>query len=383
MAEPGSPTQVLIGPLSSERPASVLAAASGDRRCRRGLTVGLKLLVSALIIAYLVRTQRLEVTRIKHAWHSPLHLWVALGVLLLLPFLLTLRWQVLLRALQYRLPYQNMLGLTFMAVFFDSIIPGGAADVIRGYYLDRNFQLQHRARALSTVVVDRFLGVMGLVLSALAALVFKGHTALARNVMRPLTMGTAAAGLAFILVFLFLASKNNVGRDLLERLCSHITELKLPMHVYDASRSYANKSRAMLQALFLSLVGNAFTIIVFVLLGSALSESHLKFVDYFCLVPLGLFIAQIPISPGGIGVGHLGFYSLFQMAGSRYGAEIFSMFIVVRFLSGLPGLFCFLLNRGKTDAKQRIGIAPPETNEQRGQEVAPHWASAVATHRNN
>jgi hypothetical protein len=48
--------------------------------------------------------------------------------------------------------------------------------VIRGYYLDRSFRLQHRARVLTTVVVDRLFGVMGLVLAALGALVLKSHS---------------------------------------------------------------------------------------------------------------------------------------------------------------------------------------------------------------
>ena len=45
----------------------------------------------------------------------------------------------------------------------------------------------------------------------------------------------------------------------------------------------------------------------------------------------------------GIGVGHIAFYSLFVMAGSRLGADLFSLFIVIRFISALPGLFYFLL----------------------------------------
>ena len=80
----------------------------------------------------------------RDAWHSPVQLWAALALLLLLLFVLTLRWQVLLHALEYRLPYHNMLSMTFMVFFFDTILPGGAADVIRGYYLDRSFRLQHR-----------------------------------------------------------------------------------------------------------------------------------------------------------------------------------------------------------------------------------------------
>lgn len=325
----------------------------GQKRWRQAFIISVKLLVSAFILAYLVHTQRLGMIRIKDAWHSPVQLSAALALLLFLPLVLTLRWQVLLRALGYRLPYRSMLSMTFMVVFFDTMLPGGAADVIRGYYLDRNFRLQHRARALTTVVVDRFLGVMGLVLAALAALVLKSHTALAGTALRSLELGSGLVGLVFLLVFLFLAGRRNIGRQLLDWSCSRIRVFKPLLMVYDAFRSYADKTGPMLQALGLSIAGNVFTITSFLLLGSALGEFHLRAADYFCLVPLGLFVAQIPISPGGIGVGHLGFYSLFQMAGSRLGAEIFSLFIVVRFVSSLPGFFCFLLTRRQTQGQVR------------------------------
>jgi uncharacterized protein (TIRG00374 family) len=317
----------------------------GQQRSRQVFIIGVKLLISALIIGYLIHTQRLKITWIRDALHAPVRLWGALALLLLLPFVMTLRWQVLLRALDYRLPYRNTLSMTFMLVFFDTIMPGGAADVIRGYYLDRSFRLQHRARALTTVVVDRFLGVMGLIIAALGALVLKSHTTLGETALHSLELISSSVALVFLFVFLFLLGRRNIGRTLLDWMCSQIRLLKPLLNVYDAFRSYVEKIGPMLQALGLSIAGNALTITSFLLLGAVVGESHLRAVDYFCLVPLGLFVAAIPISPGGIGVGHLGFYSLFEMAGSRLGAEIFSLFILVRFVSSLPGLFFFLRTR--------------------------------------
>jgi len=317
-----------------------------------------KLLVSAAIITYLVETQRLGMRRIIAAWHCPVRTSVALGLLFLLPFILTFRWRVLLRALRYRLRFRSLLSMTFMVVFFDTMLPGGAADVIRGYYLDRNFRLEQRARALSSVVVDRFLGVMGLVLAALVALALS-HTGLAESVLHSLELSLAMVGCVFVLVFFFLAGAKDVGRELLQHVCSREGIRKPVLAVYDAFRSYATRTGALLQALSLSVLGTVFTITSFVLLGSAMGASQLRSADYFCLVPVGLFVAQIPISPGGIGVGHLGFYSLFRMAGSNSGAEIFSLFIVARFISSLPGLFCFLLTRRETRDAQKPAVLAP------------------------
>ena len=63
--------------------------------------------------------------------------------------------------------------------------------------------------------------------------------------------------------------------------------------------------------------------------------------DALFVVPVGLVVAQLPVSPGGIGVGHVGFYSLFALVGSRLGADVFSLYVVLHFVSSLPGLACF------------------------------------------
>jgi hypothetical protein len=129
----------------------------GQKRQRQVFVLGVKLLVSAVILCYLVHTQRLGIMRIRDAWHSPVQLWAAL------------------------------------AFFFDTILPGGAADVIRGYYLDRSFRLQHRVRALTTVVVDRLFGIMGLVLAALGALVLKSYSIASKTALHSLELISSVA----------------------------------------------------------------------------------------------------------------------------------------------------------------------------------------------
>jgi uncharacterized protein (TIRG00374 family) len=346
--------QVLSIAVVEDEAAPVVVPSRGTINWRPVFWLG-KLLVSTGMVTYLVKTQRLGMGRIVAAWHSPVQTSIALGLLFLLPIVLTFRWYILLRALRYPLSFRSLLNLTFMAAFFDTMLPGGAADAIRGYYLDRNFRLEQRARALSSVVVDRFLGVMGLILAALVALVLS-HTGLAESVLHSLELSLALVGCASVLVLFFLAGKKNVGRELLQRVCPREGIRKTVLAVYDAFRSYSTRTAALLQALSLSVLGNVFTITSFVLLGSAMGASQLKAADYFCLVPVGLFVAQIPISPGGIGVGHLGFYSLFRMAGSNAGAEIFSLFIVARSVSSLPGLFCFLLVRSETRHAQKPAV---------------------------
>ena len=60
----------------------------------------------------------------------------------------------------------------------------------------------------------------------------------------------------------------------------------------------------------------------------------------FFLMPIGLITVAIPIAPGGIGIGHAAFESLYQLAGLSGGADIFNVFIIVQLgiflLGGIP-----------------------------------------------
>ena len=57
-------------------------------------------------------------------------------------------------------------------------------------------------------------------------------------------------------------------------------------------------------------------------------------------MPIGLITVAIPIAPGGIGIGHMAFETLYQLAGLSGGADIFNLYIIVvlgvNMLGGIP-----------------------------------------------
>ena len=80
----------------------------------------------------------------------PSHVIVLLAAMLLLVLVLAARWRVLLFSQGYYCSFRNVLALTFVAIFFDSLLPGGTSDIVRGYLFDRTFQPHDRVRAAST-----------------------------------------------------------------------------------------------------------------------------------------------------------------------------------------------------------------------------------------
>ena len=67
---------------------------------------------------------------------------------------------------------------------------------------------------------------------------------------------------------------------------------------------------------------------------------EMELATQFFLMPVGLITVAIPLAPGGIGIGHAAFESLYQLAGFSGGADIFNLFIIVQLgvflLGGIP-----------------------------------------------
>jgi len=74
----------------------------------------------------------------------------------------------------------------------------------------------------------------------------------------------------------------------------------------------------------------------FICFGGAL-ELGIPLVSYFILVPLGLMVTAVPISPAGLGVGQVAFLALFQMAGTTQGANLFTLYMASSALINLSG----------------------------------------------
>jgi glycosyltransferase 2 family protein len=330
----------------------------GPKSARVGgfLTVLFKVSVAGVILLYLARTQRLAIKKLEIALQHPWLLLTALLLLLVVPFTLAFRWRLFLRSRRYDVPFRHVLGLTFTAVFFDTLMPGGTADVVRGYLFDRHFQPTRRASAAMTVLIDRFVGVTALVLLAVGALALYSHTALGHDLARAIGWSAALVLLLFLAGFGFLASEKTSGRCIVTAVVQRFPRASLLLHLFDAANTDGGNFSPMVQGLCWSVLGHGLVVFAFALLYFSLGETELSVSDFLFLVPVGLFIAQVPIAPAGIGVGHAAFFSLFALRGSQVGAAAFSLYTLVRFVSSLPGLVYFLVMKRQSQSKQSIPV---------------------------
>ena len=86
-------------------------------------------------------------------------------------FVRAYRWQVLLRAQDMWTPYGRLVQLYYIGSFFNTFLPSGfGGDVVKTYELSR--QTSSGASSVSTVLVDRLMGLAVLFAMALVALPF-------------------------------------------------------------------------------------------------------------------------------------------------------------------------------------------------------------------
>ena len=100
-------------------------------------------------------------------------------------------------------------------------------------------------------------------------------------------------------------------------------------------------------SLFLAIIGHLFFAYVFLEVSKLLDSQYLDLVLQLFIMPIGFISVAIPISPGGIGVGHVAFESLYSIVGISGGANIFNLFLITQLMINLLGGIVYLVYKRK------------------------------------
>jgi uncharacterized membrane protein YbhN (UPF0104 family) len=214
------------------------------------------------------------------------------------------RWHLLLDTLEIRVPQARTFVLNMVGAFYNSFMPGSTGgDLLKAYYAAKH--TTHRTRAVMSVLVDRAIGLLALVMlgGTMASIRYwtslrEGHLDIdCRRVAlgSGLLLGTTALGL---LVFYHRGLRRLTGLEWVLR--------RLPMQgfVQNAVHSmelYGRRPGAMFVALLLCFPVHVTTIISATFAGEAFRLS-LSPLYYWVIVPVIALVGAIPISPQGAGV---------------------------------------------------------------------------------
>jgi uncharacterized membrane protein YbhN (UPF0104 family) len=116
--------------------------------------------------------------------------------------------------------------------------------------------------------------------------------------------------------------------------------------------SFARKPQVLLQALTMSILGQAGCILGFYLIGQILFSSfpwgEMNLLKFMAGTAVGVTASAIPLSPMGLGVGQIAFGKVFLLLGApqeSYGIVIISAAQIILFSLNLSGALWFLKSK--------------------------------------
>jgi uncharacterized protein (TIRG00374 family) len=208
-------------------------------------------------------------------------------------FVRAYRWGSLVWALDVQVSWLRLVALYFVGGFFSLFLPTGVGgDAVKMYELSRD---DHRVTpAVSSVLVDRFVGLF--VLFAIALLALIGSYGLVASEIRIIIAVVFTGSLAAVVLVLQRTWLEAWGRRLgLDRLLGRITILR---ELYESIHLYGLP--ALLRATAASVVWNVILILGYYSLGLAVGID-LSLWYYLLFVPIISAVLMVP-SVGGLGV---------------------------------------------------------------------------------
>jgi uncharacterized protein (TIRG00374 family) len=276
---------------------------------------------------------------------------VAAAVLLVLidRLLMGYRWIALLVTLDEtrRPPLRPLLRIFFESTFIGTFLPAGVgADAVRTWSLSRLGV--SGAQSLASVLMDRLLGVLGVVVAAIGGLLLVPDLVADRVVAWSLVL--AAAGCVVGAAIVFSERVDDVLRRRVTQSRSGRVH-QIADRVLSALQAYRSH-RGVLGGVLAASVGvQVLRSLQAALLGASIGL-EVPIVAYLAAVPVIVLIMQIPITVSGLGTSQVGFELLFTRFGatSADAIALSLLFVALGTVGNLPGALLYLTGGRKRRA---------------------------------
>jgi uncharacterized protein (TIRG00374 family) len=284
------------------------------------------------------------------------------------------RWYFLVRAVGLPFTVGNALRLGMVGYFYNTFLPGSVGgDIVKAAFLAR--EQSRRTVAVATVLMDRVLALWAFIgFVAVAGSIFwlcgllEGPGMQASLLM---IWGTGAAVAVSLVIWLLLGLLPQWRVDKFAwRLENQVPKIGPSLaEFWRAVWMYRCRQRTVALAMGMTWIAEFGFILVFYFSVLTLWSPDYgpipTFQQHLLLVPIGLVVMAIPIFPGGVGIGELGFGGLYAAVGCLASLAVLGS-LVQRVIMWSLGLLGFLVyQRIKPDLKvaqsQQQTQAPADT----------------------
>lgn len=334
---------------------------------RHHLIRAVQIILAAALLFYIYRSGLLRPAPMVGLLRHPGLAAAALALVSAGLVLAGLRWGRLARAQGIRTSPASAVAVYYSAMFISQFLFGSVSgDAYRVYYLLRAAP-DNRMGGLVSVVMDRVLGIGALLTVGLGVSLFYWEQVSSRPVLMALEIifGSLLAGILLVLALGFIFAQP------LQRRCqgagwAEAGFLKRALwRLFQTTGLYRKRLGVVGTGALLSILVHLTTLGAVVLVAASMSVGNLGRLEYGFAALWAQVINNIPLTPGGLGVGEGAFAKLCQFmdpaaaAGIAY-ASIFLAFRAIGALAALPGAAIHFMRRGA------VSVSNGSRSDQRG-----------------
>jgi uncharacterized protein (TIRG00374 family) len=216
-------------------------------------------------------------------------------------FFSAVRWFIFIKAYKLNVSFFEANKYVFVGLFLGLILPSGAGvDLVRFFYAQRN-NLDRRAEVLSSIFVDRFVGVIALVCLALLGVYFGVEKI--REVAKELIW------IMLLLIGFFIFMLTPLFEKIILSLFGNVKRFRIGERIQKLLNSfslYKENKIVVISSFFISIIMQFFFGASAFFISKALGF-NLNLVEIILITSAINFITMLPISFSGIGIREGGF----------------------------------------------------------------------------
>ena len=263
---------------------------------------------------------------LRHLFGGPIEWkWLLMSLLMIVvaSSLQIIRWYLFVCALQIPFALWRAFQLGLLGLFANTFLPGAVGgDVLKAYFLAKDNPAQ-RTAAISTVLMDRGMGLFGLILFAavLGSIAWASGDSNIRihTELQWVIAWSGAISIASVSGFVFLGF---LPKTQVQRLAGWLRSLPLigaPLaELWRILWEFRQHMRMVGYAVGLSAMAHLALVLSFyaatrVFAAESPQTDLITLPELVVIGPIGFIAQALPISPGGVGVGEAAFAGLFRL----------------------------------------------------------------------
>ena len=212
-----------------------------------------------------------------------------------------IRWRLALTVQGLDLPSRTA-EISLVAHFFNSFLLGSTGgDLLKAYYAARETH-HKKTEAVTTVFVDRLIGLFAMLSFSMAFATCNGNLILKHELIGLMTLTVGGMfGASAILVYIAFWGRNGGDESLLQKWLIRLPKGEYLQKSLAACRKYGRHRGFLAKSLALSSLLNLFCVLQFSALASGLGL-NLSLPQLMFIVPAIICISALPITPNGLGL---------------------------------------------------------------------------------